>query len=66
MQINKPIMSAVAGYAVAGGLEFSLLGDTRVAEEDVVFGVFCRKLVCLSSTAHFACRLSWVWEELWT
>ncbi|KAH8763597.1 hypothetical protein F5883DRAFT_605364 [Diaporthe sp. PMI_573] len=38
MQIKKPIMSALAGYAVAGGLELSLLGDTRVAEEDVVFG----------------------------
>ncbi|KAI8680478.1 hypothetical protein NCS57_00328800 [Fusarium keratoplasticum] len=43
MQIKKPIISAVAGYAVAGGLELSLLGDIRVAEEDAVFGVFCRR-----------------------
>ena len=43
MQIRKPIISAVAGYAVAGGLELSLLGDIRVAEETAVFGVFCRR-----------------------
>ncbi|KAI0535042.1 ClpP/crotonase-like domain-containing protein [Xylaria digitata] len=43
MQIKKPIISAVSGYAVAGGLELSLLGDIRVAEEDAVFGVFCRR-----------------------
>lgn len=43
MQIKKPVISAVAGYAVAGGLELSLLGDLRVAEEDAVFGVFCRR-----------------------
>lgn len=43
MQIRKPVISAVAGYAVAGGLELSLLGDMRVAEEDATFGVFCRR-----------------------
>ena len=43
MQIRKPIISAVSGYAVAGGLELSLLGDIRVAEEDATFGVFCRR-----------------------
>ncbi|KAF4988184.1 hypothetical protein FDECE_15160 [Fusarium decemcellulare] len=43
MQIKKPIISAVSGYAVAGGLELSLLGDIRVAEEDAIFGVFCRR-----------------------
>ncbi|KAI1199505.1 ClpP/crotonase-like domain-containing protein [Nemania serpens] len=43
MQIKKPVISAVSGYAVAGGLELSLLGDIRVAEEDAVFGVFCRR-----------------------
>ncbi|TPX18739.1 uncharacterized protein E0L32_002596 [Thyridium curvatum] len=43
MQIKKPVISAVSGYAVAGGLELSLLGDIRVAEEDSVFGVFCRR-----------------------
>jgi enoyl-CoA hydratase/carnithine racemase len=43
MQIRKPVICAVSGYAVAGGLELSLLGDMRVAEEDAVFGVFCRR-----------------------
>jgi enoyl-CoA hydratase/carnithine racemase len=43
MQIKKPVIAAVAGYAVAGGLELSLLADMRVVEEDAVFGVFCRR-----------------------
>ncbi|KAI8670386.1 hypothetical protein NCS55_00784500 [Fusarium keratoplasticum] len=43
MQVKKPVISAVSGYAVAGGLELSLIGDMRVAEEDAVFGVFCRR-----------------------
>jgi len=41
--IQKPVIAAVAGYAVAGGLELSLLADLRVVEEDAVFGVFCRR-----------------------
>ncbi|KAJ6445374.1 carnitinyl-CoA dehydratase [Purpureocillium lavendulum] len=43
MQIAKPVICAVAGHAVAGGLELALLGDMRVAEEGAVFGVFCRR-----------------------
>lgn len=43
LQLSKPLISAVAGYAVAGGLELSLIADLRVAEEDAVFGVFCRR-----------------------
>ena len=43
MQLSKPVISAVSGYAVAGGLELSLLGDMRIAEEDAIFGVFCRR-----------------------
>ncbi|UNI21405.1 hypothetical protein JDV02_007401 [Purpureocillium takamizusanense] len=43
MQTSKPIIAAVAGHAVAGGLELSLLADLRVADEDAVFGVFCRR-----------------------
>src|SRR5215469_14650973 len=41
--VKKPVICAVSGYAVAGGLELSLLGDIRIVEEDAIFGVFCRR-----------------------
>ena len=43
MFLSKPLICAVTGYAVAGGLELSLLGDIRICEENSVFGVFCRR-----------------------
>jgi enoyl-CoA hydratase/carnithine racemase len=43
LQLSKPVIAAVAGHAVAGGLELSLLADLRVAEEGAIFGVFCRR-----------------------
>lgn len=43
MQVRKPIISAISGHAVAGGLELSLLGDMRVVEEDAIFGIYCRR-----------------------
>jgi len=42
-RLSKPLVAAVEGYAVAGGLELSLMCDLRVASETAVFGVFCRR-----------------------
>jgi enoyl-CoA hydratase len=43
MMLSKPTVAAVAGYAVAGGLELALWCDLRVVEQGAVFGVFCRR-----------------------
>lgn len=43
MQLSKPVIAAIDGYCVAGGLELALWCDLRVATEEAVFGVFCRR-----------------------
>ena len=43
LELSKPVIAAIEGYAVAGGLEMALWADMRVVGEGAVFGVFCRR-----------------------
>jgi enoyl-CoA hydratase len=43
MAFTKPVIAAVSGYAVAGGMELSLMCDLRVMEESAKMGIFCRR-----------------------
>ena len=57
MSLSKPVIAAVAGYAVAGGLELALLCDLRVVEQTRCSACFAGAWACRSSTAaRCACR----------
>ena len=43
LRLSKPVIAAVTGHAVAGGIELALWCDLRVADETAIFGVFCRR-----------------------
>ncbi len=43
MKLTKPVIAAISGYCVAGGIELALWCDLRVADETAIFGVFCRR-----------------------
>lgn len=49
MTLSKPVVAAVNGYAVAGGLELALFCDLRIVEEDAIMGVFSRRFGMLRS-----------------
>jgi hypothetical protein len=65
--IKKPMVAAISGYAVAGGMELALMCDLRVMEETAVMGVFCRRfgenifcyLYVINSNPVLGCHDSW-------
>ena len=57
MMFSKPVIAAVEGYAVAGGMELSLMCDMRVVDENAIMGVYCRRFGEISRTVSSATEL---------
>lgn len=58
LELSKPLIAAVSGFAVAGGLELALLADLRVVEESAVMGVFCRRFGKSNTSTTSCCCYS--------
>ena len=54
MILSKPVIAAVSGYAVAGGMELSLICDMRVVEKSATFGIFNRRFGKFTYGGHVA------------
>ena len=57
MMFSKPVIAAVEGYAVAGGMELSLMCDMRVVDENAIMSVYCRRFGEISRTISSSAEL---------